>query len=44
MFFLRNQSINIINPNEGDVFMGPNHEKKGDYYAKMGLSKLKDEL
>ena len=26
-FFLRNQSINIFNPNEENVFREPNHEK-----------------
>ena len=24
--------------------MAPNHEKKGDYFVKIGLSQLKDEL
>ena len=42
-FFLWNQSINIFNPNEENVFMVPN-QKKGDYYLKIGLSQLKDEL
>ena len=42
--FVRNQSINIINPNEENVFMMPNHEKKGDYYVNPCLSQLKVEL
>ena len=36
--------INIINPNEENVFMIPNHEKKGDYYVNLRLSQLNDEL
>ena len=43
-FFLWNQSINIINPKEENVFMMPNHEKKGDYYVNPCLSQLKYEL
>ena len=42
--FLRNQSIDIIYANEENVFMVPNHEKKGCYYVNPCLSQLKDEL
>ena len=42
--FLSNQSINIINPTEKNMFTIPNHEEKWDYYANPCLSQLKDEL
>ena len=32
-FFLWNQSVNIIYPNEGNKFMVPNHEKREDYLS-----------
>ena len=44
MFFLWNQSINIINPNEENVLMMPNLEMKRDYYMNLCLSQLKDVL
>ena len=34
----------IIYPSEENVFMGPNHEKKRDYYMNPCQSQLKDEL
>ena len=43
-FSYEKKSINIFNPNEGNVFMTPNHEKKGDCYMKIGLSQLKGKL
>ena len=42
--FLMKPKHNIIYPNEENVFMMPNHEKKGDYYMNSCLSKSKDEL
>ena len=36
--FLRNQSINVIYPNEENEFMVPSHEKKGGYYENPHLS------
>ena len=44
MLFLLNQNINVINPKDENVFMMPNHEKKGDYYVKRYLTQLKYEL
>ena len=43
MVFLRNQSMNIVYPNEGNVFMEPNREKKGDCYVNSYLSKSMNE-
>ena len=34
----------IINLKEENVFMMPNHEKKGDYYVNRCLTQLKYEL
>ena len=34
----------IIYPNEENVFVVPNHEKKGDYYVNPCQSQLKIEL
>ena len=31
MFFLLNQSVSTIHPNEENVFMVPNQQIKGDY-------------
>ena len=31
-------------PNDGNVIMVPNHEKRGDYYVNPSLSQLKDDL
>ena len=42
--FLWNQSINVIYPNEKNVFMAHNHGKKGDYYMHPCLSQLTDEI
>ena len=42
-FFLWNQKINIIPPIVENVFMVPNVEKKGDYYANPWLSKSMNE-
>ena len=42
--FFRNQSINVIYPNEENVLMVPNHEKEEDYYVNPSLSKMKDVL
>ena len=42
--FTMKPNINIINPNEENVFMIPNHEKNGDYYVNPCLSQLKYEL
>ena len=39
--FLMKPSINIINPNEKNVLMMPNHEKKGDCYVNPCLSQVK---
>ena len=44
MFFLINQSVNIIYPIEENVFMVPSHEIKGDYFVNPCLSQLKNEL
>ena len=44
MFFLWNQSFNIIYPNEENVIMVPNHEKKGDCYVIPCLSESMNEL
>ena len=43
-FFLWNESINIIYPNEENMVMVPNHEKNGDYYVNPCLSQSKDKL
>ena len=43
-FFLGNQSINVIYPDEENEFMVPNQEKKEDYYVNPCLSQLKDEF
>ena len=42
--FHMNQSIEIVYPNKENMFMVPNHEKKGDYYVNPCLSQLKGEL
>ena len=42
--FLWNQSINVIYPNEENVFMVPNREIKRDYYIHPCLSQLTDEF
>ena len=44
MFFLWNQSVNTIYPNEENVFMVPNHEMKGDCNVNPRLSQLESEL
>ena len=41
VFFMK-PSINIVYPNKENVFMMPNHEKKGDYYVNLYLSKSID--
>ena len=43
-FFFWKQSIKIIYHNKENVFIGPNHEKKGYYYVNPCLSQWKDEL
>ena len=43
-FFLWNQSINIIYPNEKNVFIVPNHEKKMDYYVNPYFVQLIEEF
>ena len=43
-FFLWSRTINIIYPNEENVLMLPNNEKKGDYYMNPYLSQLTDEI
>ena len=42
--FLCCQRITDVYPNKKNVFMVPNHEKKGDYYMHPYLSQLTDEL
>ena len=42
--FLWNQSTNIIYPNEENVFLVPNHDKKGDYYVNPYLSQMEDKI
>ena len=42
--FLWNQCVNVIYPNEENVFIVPNHEKKGDHYMYPCLSQLMDKL
>ena len=42
-FSFQTKASNIINPNVENVFMTPNHEKKGDYYVNPSLSQLKYE-
>ena len=41
--FFWNQRLNIIYPNEENVLMVPNHERKGDYYVNLCLSELMNE-
>ena len=43
-FFTWNQSTNIIYPIKENVFMMPNHQKKGDYYVNPCWSQLKVKL
>ena len=43
-FFLWNQSINVINPNEENEFMVTNHEENRDYYLNPYLSQFTNEL
>ena len=42
-FSFQTKASNIINPKVENVFMTPNHEKKGDYYVNPSLSQLKYE-
>ena len=44
MFFLRNQSINTVYPNEENVFIVPNQQIKGDYDVNLCLSQSKNKL
>ena len=37
--FFWNQRLHIIYPNEENILMVPNHERKGDYYVNWHLSK-----
>ena len=42
--FLANPNINIVYPNEQNMFMVPNHKKNEDYYENLHVSHLMDEL
>ena len=44
MFFVQNQSNNVVYHNGVNEFMVRNNENKGDYYVNSGLSKLTNEL
>ena len=37
--FFCNKRLNIVYPNEENVLMLPNHERKGDYYVNLCSSK-----
>ena len=43
-FFMWNQSINVICPNDENKFRVPNREKKGDYYVNPCLFQLINKL